>query len=307
MRNNLWIGSGISGMGGIPMLGTGARGLTTLIREIFRNGGQGFAYDPNDLSTLYQDAAGTIPVTAAGQPVGLMLDKSGRNNHAYQSVSASRPILQQTPILGSELIQDTEFNDSSYWTTSATTSVSGGFANFVAASSGNNINRTDILTLGKTYQLTFTISAISRGSIKSAISLGTGNTPLTNFNKAGTYTVNAVASGTVPTIQLTAIGTTNATVDNISVKEVVGYRTDQNYLEFDGIDDKLTTTLPAQLTGCTVIRSVPNVGAQILTNQTIPTPYDDNIDNYGLIVINQALTTAETAQITKLVNKSAGV
>lgn len=100
MRNNLWIGSGISGMGGIPMLGTGARGLTYLIREIFRNGGQGFAYDPNDLNTLYQDAAGTIPVTAAGQPVGLMRDKSGRNNHAFQAVSASRPVLQRNATTG---------------------------------------------------------------------------------------------------------------------------------------------------------------------------------------------------------------
>jgi len=33
-------------------------------------------YDPSDLSTLFQDAMGTIPVTSAGDPVGLMLDKS---------------------------------------------------------------------------------------------------------------------------------------------------------------------------------------------------------------------------------------
>ena len=83
--------------------------------------------------------------------------------------------------------------------------------------------------------------------------------------------------------------------------------TDQNYLAFDGVDDRITTTLPAQLTGCTVVRSVPNIGTQILTNQTIPTPYNDNIDNCGLIAINRALTTSEIAQITKLFNKAAGV
>ena len=71
-----------------------------LIKSLFATGEQGFAYDPNDLTTLYQDAAGTIPVTAAGQPVGLMLDKSGRNNHAYQTTSASRPILRQNAITG---------------------------------------------------------------------------------------------------------------------------------------------------------------------------------------------------------------
>lgn len=42
----------------------------------FTAGEQGVWYDPSDLSTLFQDAAGTTPVTAAGQPVGLMLDKS---------------------------------------------------------------------------------------------------------------------------------------------------------------------------------------------------------------------------------------
>ena len=43
---------------------------------LFGSGEEGAWYDPSDLSTLYQDAAGTTPVTAAGQPVGLMLDKS---------------------------------------------------------------------------------------------------------------------------------------------------------------------------------------------------------------------------------------
>ena len=68
------------------------------IQKLFANGEQGFFYDPNDLSTMYQDAVGTVPVTSVGQPVGLIRDKSGRNNHAYQTVSASRPILRQNAI-----------------------------------------------------------------------------------------------------------------------------------------------------------------------------------------------------------------
>ena len=71
-----------------------------LIKSLFSNGEQGFFYDPNDLSTMYQNAAGTIPVTAARQPVGLIKDKSGRNNHAFQTVSASRPILQRNATTG---------------------------------------------------------------------------------------------------------------------------------------------------------------------------------------------------------------
>jgi hypothetical protein len=51
-------------------------------------------FDPSDLSTMFQDAAGTTPVTAAGQPVGLILDKSGNGHHASQSTSTARPLFQ---------------------------------------------------------------------------------------------------------------------------------------------------------------------------------------------------------------------
>lgn len=62
---------------------------------LFASGEQGVWYDPSDFSTMFQDSAGTTPVTAVGDPVGKILDKSGRGNHASQSTSASRPVLQQ--------------------------------------------------------------------------------------------------------------------------------------------------------------------------------------------------------------------
>ncbi|MBT0886278.1 MULTISPECIES: hypothetical protein [Acinetobacter] len=74
--------------------------IHSLIRKLFANNEQGFAYDPNDLTTLYQDAAGTVPVTGVGQAVGLIKDKSGRGNHAYQTTSASRPLLQRNATIG---------------------------------------------------------------------------------------------------------------------------------------------------------------------------------------------------------------
>ena len=54
-----------------PVPGTTALGP----RLYFQNGEQGVWYQPKDFSTLFQDAAGTTPVTAVEQPVGLMLDK----------------------------------------------------------------------------------------------------------------------------------------------------------------------------------------------------------------------------------------
>ena len=76
-----------------------------LIKPLFANNEQGFFYDPNDLSTMFQDTAGTVPVTAVGRPVGLILDKSGRNNHAYQTTSASRPILRQNATTGAYYLE----------------------------------------------------------------------------------------------------------------------------------------------------------------------------------------------------------
>ncbi|WPZ28989.1 hypothetical protein T8A63_15350 [Sulfitobacter sp. OXR-159] len=43
---------------------------------------------------MFQDAAGTTPVTAPGQPVGLMLDKSGNGHHASQATASKRPTYQ---------------------------------------------------------------------------------------------------------------------------------------------------------------------------------------------------------------------
>jgi hypothetical protein len=62
---------------------------------LFAAGEQGVWYDPSDFSTLFQDDAGTTPVTAVGQAVGRILDKSGRGNHATQSTPGARPLLQQ--------------------------------------------------------------------------------------------------------------------------------------------------------------------------------------------------------------------
>ena len=44
--------------------------------SLFETGEQGAWFDPSDLSTMFQDTAGTNPVTDTGQSVGLMLDKS---------------------------------------------------------------------------------------------------------------------------------------------------------------------------------------------------------------------------------------
>lgn len=65
--------------------------LLALIRALFRSGEPGVWLDPNDITTLFQDTAGTDPVTAPGQTVARINDKSGNGNNATQATAASRP------------------------------------------------------------------------------------------------------------------------------------------------------------------------------------------------------------------------
>lgn len=65
------------------------------LMALFTGGIKGVYYDPSDLSTLFQDAAGTIPVTEVGQTVGKMLDKSGNNYHLVMDTVSRQPKLSK--------------------------------------------------------------------------------------------------------------------------------------------------------------------------------------------------------------------
>lgn len=63
---------------------------------LFAGGEQGAWYDPRDLSTLWQDTAGTVPVTTDGQTVARIDDKSGLGRHMIQSTAGSRPTFRNS-------------------------------------------------------------------------------------------------------------------------------------------------------------------------------------------------------------------
>lgn len=62
---------------------------------MFAHGEPGLWFDPSDFSSMYQDIAGTNPVTAAGQSVGRIVDKSGNGYYAAPTLDARRPTLAQ--------------------------------------------------------------------------------------------------------------------------------------------------------------------------------------------------------------------
>lgn len=48
--------------------------------------------DPSDMFTMFQGDSSSTPVTASGQTVGMIRDKSGNNRHLVQSTSGNRPL-----------------------------------------------------------------------------------------------------------------------------------------------------------------------------------------------------------------------
>lgn len=274
----------------------------TVMKKLFANSEQGFVYDPNDLSTMFQDAAGTVPVTAVGQPVGLLLDK----NKGLE--------------LGVEKVVNGNFASDTAWVKVANVTISNGSAIFNSAIGNPVLSQNVGITPGKWYELTINIAEATAGLIALRIYGTGGNDAILFTNTVGVYKVRALARSDATGLIGVAASLTSMKLSSISVKEILGITARQTTsaarpilqdaprrIDFDAVDDKLITKLPAQLSGCTVIRSVPSVGTQILTNQTIPATYEDNTDHCGLIVINRVLTSSETSVITAEFNKRASV
>ncbi|WP_218927803.1 GPW/gp25 family protein [Vreelandella glaciei] len=70
--------------------------IKRLIENLFKNSKKGVFYIVNPVvlgtANMFKDAAGNLPVTKNGDPVGRINDLSGNNNHLIQPVSANRPI-----------------------------------------------------------------------------------------------------------------------------------------------------------------------------------------------------------------------
>lgn len=184
------------------------RPLARVVAGIVR-ANDGALFDPSDLSTLYQDAAGTTPVTAVEQPVGLMLDKS------------------QGLTLGPELVSNGGFSDGSTgWALGAGWSISGG--KLIGTSASGNADGTagGVIT-SKFYLVKYSIESISTGG---NVSVNLGGSTGVIRNSAGLYS-EVISATTIPTlvrVQPRLGSAPTVVIDNISVKELYGYHATQS-------------------------------------------------------------------------------
>lgn len=206
-------------------------------RELFANGEQGLWLDPSRLSTVYQDSNGVTPCTAAGDPVGLVLDQS-RGGLAN---------------LGPEIVTNGGLSNATGWTVSGASppSITGGQA--VWSGSTGEIQWAPSLTVGKWYKLEFDLVSYTSGNL--AFRDGTTNTSIATAGAVAgrkTFLINATSTQ----IRFISFASATVTIDNISVREVPGNHAYQStsgqrptlqtsgglwYLSFDGTDDSLVT------------------------------------------------------------------
>lgn len=195
---------------GLPRAPLRGRPLVAAIRSLFAANEPGVWYDPSDLSTLFQDAVGTTPVTAVEQPVGLMLDKS------------------KGPVLGPELVVNGDFSSGVTWWAVSRGSISGGVYSY----SGDNLNggaalisQSGLLLLGgRTYELTYQVISVS-GTVSLRVANGATEVAATNpVFAAGSYRQIVTLSGAADRVVLVARGSGVSAVatDNISVRELPG-------------------------------------------------------------------------------------
>lgn len=175
-------------------------------------------FDPSDLSTLYQDAAGTIPVTAVEQPVGLMLDKS------------------RGLMLGPELVSNGTFD----------TNVRGwgptdGFVTNYTIDSGtvivtttdsSGLIQTVPTEVGKLYRTAVKLKSISgtSGSCRVDAPLRTivAQTALSSSLESTTVQVIFKATSSQTTLYLRVSSAGTFSFDEVSTRELYGYHATQS-------------------------------------------------------------------------------
>jgi len=118
--------------------------------------------------------------------------------------------------LGPELALNGGFDIDANWAKSAGWTISGGFGVATSAAAYTSISQ-GVLMIGKVYQITYTVSSITSGNVKSMI--GGGASP--SRTTTGTFTDVVICSASITGgIQAGSLGFSGQ-IDNVSIKEVL--------------------------------------------------------------------------------------
>lgn len=169
-------------------------------------------------------SAGTITIESISV-------KELAGNHAYQSASASRPILRQTPILGNEI-----WKDSSVTITGESQRISPGVYRIYSSAGATSGVTLGSLPTNTPRLIEFTIDSIANVGGGIAVESSVSQITHTTVGKK-----RVIVNSNYPNIFIKRLATCDYIISNVSAKPILGYRSDRNYFEFDGVDDFLQT------------------------------------------------------------------
>ena len=296
-----------------PMRGGGGDPLLKAILKLFANGEEGALYYlTDDFSGLYQDAAGTTPVTAVGQPVGLMLDRRfGLERGQRREENGDFA----TSVDGWEVFNSTNVFVS--WQSPGLLHSEG--------SSGGPYQDVPV-TAGAWVEVSVRLRVLAgelrlRAFQGGAFSVQLHQSVISNAPEFADYKMIVQSPTSSIRVYLNGMSAHEMEVDSVSVREVPGNHASQQTttarptlrsgplrIDYDGADDFLRTEFPNELgSNVTIARSIPGEGAQILTGQTVGTEWDDDVTSCATLVIDRALSGSETALVTAFLNQQAGV
>ena len=207
-------------------------------------------YDPSDLSTMFQDLNNQNPITTSGQPVGLILDKSGTLG---------------TPVVSGEWTNAAPTFDFDTFTPDG----SGGFTAVKSTAGGTDVavsTNTIPLVVGEWWliEAVVTVNTLSGCSLR----IGSGtNSRVQNTNFVGTGTIRRYvqinsASGVNGTLSIATGSIGTITIESMTMRRALGNHLSQataasrpqylfeggaHWLVGDGVDDVLFGTLAPEL------------------------------------------------------------
>jgi len=186
-----------------------------------------------------------IPSAIADSKVYSVLPNNGDGDFTFNRDSSATRVgqnglIQTVGFFGSELVTNGDFATDSDWTKGTGWTISGGKANSDGSqTSQSNLFQTGIVPINKTYKATFTI-VVTSGSM--VLSIGGSNAQPT-VSSSGTYSFTSKATSGDSNFYFSANSSFVGSVDNVSVKEVLG---DQPRLNYD-ISNGVVQSCPSLL------------------------------------------------------------
>ena len=195
------------------------------IRSLFAGSVPGVWYDPSDYTTLFQDSAGTTPVTAVEQPVGLMLDKS------------------QELVLGPQLVTNGDFsNGTTGWTAGSGGAISADttiFASGIKVTGGGaetTAGAQQVLSgfvVGKSYRISTSAYAAPGNSTPNSATISLKAAPLATDSSSS---AQVSASGVIQTLSFVFVATaTSHTLYGFVLNRGIAWANTSSFAYFDNI------------------------------------------------------------------------